>query len=225
MKRQIFALILLSTATSVFAQQPGGRGGGRGAAPQPPPLFFKETWKEAPGNVPVTQDIVTNPNLVLSLYPGTNKEDFGITSEGNVPHIWTGLCASACALTLSDKNSFVDLTGKAKIRWYTKTSGFHEVRPILKLADGTWLIGNHVDANTFDYHEGEFYLSEVRWLKLDIAKVQTKGDLLDKVDLSKVDAIGFADLTPGSGHGSGGYSDVAWIEVYGKPVKRDAASN
>jgi hypothetical protein len=187
-------------------------------------LFLKETWKEAPGNVPVTQDFVTNPNLTLSLYPGTNKEDFGVTSEGNVPHIWTGLCASSCALTLSDKSNFVDLTGKAKIRWYTKTSGFHEVRPILKLADGTWLIGNHFDANTFDYHENEFYLSEVRWLKLDIAKVQTKGDLLDKVDLSKVDAIGFADLTAGSGHGSGGYSDVAWIEVYGKPVKRDAAA-
>ena len=222
MKRQIFALIFLSAATSVFAQ-PGARGGGRGPAPQPPPLFFKETWKQAPGNVPVTQDYVTNPNLVLNLY-GESKGDFGVTSEGNVPHIWSGLCASSCALTLSDKDSYVDLTGKAKIRWYTKTSGFHEVRPVLKLADGTFLIGDHVDANTFDYHESEFYLSEVHWLKLDGTKVQTKGTLLDKVDLSKVDAVGFADLMPGSGHGSGGYSDVAWIEVYGKPVKRDAAN-
>ena len=221
MKRQIFALIFLCMATSAFAQQAGGRGGGRGPAPQPPPLFFKETWKEAPGNVPVTQDFVTNPDLQLNLYPGTVKDDFGVTSEGNVPHIWTGLCSSSCALTLSSRTNFFDLTGKAKIHWYTKTSGFHEVRPLLKLADGTFLIGDHVDANTFDYKESEIYLAEVRWLKLDMPKVQTKGDLLDKVDLSKVDAIGFADLTPGSGHGSGGYSDVAWIEVYGKPVKRD----
>lgn len=223
MKRQIFALVLICGATGAFAQQPGGRGGGRGPAPQPPSLFFKETWKDFSGNVPVTQDFVTNPNLVLSLY-GAGKEDFGVTNEGNMPHIWTGLCASSCALTLSHKENFVDLTGKAKIRWYTKTSGFHEVRPVLKLADGTWLIGDHVDANTFDYHESEFYLSEVRWLKLDMPKVQTKGSLLDKVDLSKVDAVGFADLTPGSGHGTGGYSDVAWIEVYGKPVKREAAN-
>ena len=225
MKRQISALILLSTAlstASVFAQEPGGRGGGRGQAPQPPALFFKEAWKEAPGNVPVTQAAVVNPDLQLTLY-GTGKEDFGITSEGNVPHIWTGLCATACALTLSKKDSFVDLTGKAKIRWYTKTSGFHEVRPVLKLADGTLLVGDHVDANTFDYHESEFYVSEVRWLKLDGPTVQTKGTLLDKVDLSRVDGIGFADLSPGSGHGTGGYSDVAWIEVYGKPVKRDTA--
>ena len=219
MNRPILTLIILCAATSVFAQEPGGRGAGKGQAPQPIPLFFKETWKQAPGNVPVTQDFVVNQDLQLNLY-GAGKEDFGVTSEGNVPHVWTGLCASSCALTLSHKDSFVDLTGKARIRWYMKTSGFHEIRPVLKLADGTWLIGDHVDADPFDYRESEFYLSQVRWLKLDMPKVQTKGTLLDKVDLSKVDAVGFADLTPGSGHGTGGYSDVAWIEVYGKPVKR-----
>lgn len=221
MNRTIIALIFLCASTSAFAQQPGERGAGRGPAPQPPPpLFLKETWKQAPGNVPVTQDFVVNPDLKLTLY-GTGKEDFGVTSEGNVPHIWTGLCATACALTLSNKDNFVDLTGKAKIRWYSKTSGFHEVRPVLKLADGTLLVGNHVDANLVDYLESEFYVSDVRWMKLDAATVRTKGTLLDKVDLSKVDAIGFADLSPGSGHGTGGYADVAWIEVYGKPVKRN----
>ena len=223
MKRQIFTLFLLCTTTGAFAQQPAGRGGGRGPAPQPPPLFFKETWKQAPGNVPVTQDFVVNPDLRLTLY-GTGKEDFGITSEGDVPHIWTGLCATSCALALSHKDSYVDLTGKAKIRWYTKTSGFHEVRPVLKLADGTLLVGNHVDANMLDYLQSEFYVSDVQWLKLDPATVRTKGTLLDKVDLSKVDAVGFADLSPGSGHGTGGYSDIAWIEVYGKPVKRSPAN-
>ena len=222
MHRQILTLVVLCTAAGAFAQQPGGRGG-RGQAPQPPPLFFKETWKDFSGNVPLTQEFVLNQDLQLNMY-GSGKEDFHITNEGNVPHIWNGLAASSSALLLSNKQNFVDLTGKAKIRWYTKTSGFHEIRPVLKLADGTYLIGDHFDANTFDYHETEFYLSEVRWLKLDMPKVQTKGVLLDKVDLSKVDAVGFADLTPGSGHGSGGYSDVGWIEVYGRPVKREAAA-
>jgi len=225
MKRSILTLLFLCAASAAFAQQPlapGGRGGGRGPGPQaPPPLFFKETWKNAPGNVPVTQEYVTSPELVLNVY-GTGKEDFGVTSEGGVPHLWTGLCATACAVTLSSKENYVDLTGKAKIRWYTKTSGFHEVRPVLKLADGTFLIGDHFDAFTSDYHESEFFLSEVHWLKAEMPKVQTKGTLLDKVDLSKVDAVGFADLSPGSGHGNGGYDDVGWIEVYGKPVKRDA---
>jgi hypothetical protein len=231
MKRSIFALILLSTALSTvlstapaaFAQEPGARGGGREKAPQPPPLFFKETWKDGPGNVPLSQALVVNPDLQLNTY-GTGKEDFGVTNEGNVPHVWTGLCATSCAVTLSRKDSFVDLTGKAKIRWDIKTSGFHEVRPVLKLADGTFLIGDHFDTGTFDYRESEFYLSEVHWMKLDMPKVQTRGTLLDKVDLSKVEAVGFADLTPGSGHGTGGYSDVGWIEVYGKPIKRDVTS-
>jgi hypothetical protein len=215
--------LIVFCAAGAHAQQPAARGGGRGFEPQPPPpLFFKETWKDFSGNVPLTQEFIVNPDLKLNMY-GSGSEDFHITNEGNVPHIWTGLCASSCALVLTHKDSFVDLTGKAKIRWYMKTSGFHQVRPVLKLADGTWLIGDHADANTFDYHESEFYLAEIRWLKLDMPKVQTKGNLLDKVDLSKVEAVGFADLTPGSGHGTGGYSDVAWIEVYGKPVKRDAA--
>ena len=63
MKHQIFAVLVLSTAIGAFAQQPGGRGGGggRGPAPQPATLIFKETWKDGPGNVPVTQAAVVNP--------------------------------------------------------------------------------------------------------------------------------------------------------------------
>jgi hypothetical protein len=227
MRRQILATTLaIAAAVAVtFAQEPEaarGKGKGKGfAPPAPPELVWKETWKQAPGNVPVTQEYVTNPDLRLNIY-GASKEDFGITSEGNVPHIWTGLCANTCALTLAHKDNMVDLTGKARIRWFLKTSGFHQVRPVLKLADGTWLIGDHTDASLTDYLQFEFFLSDVKWMKLDMPKVQTKGTLLDKVDLSKVDQIGFADLTPGSGHGTGGYSDVGWIEVYGKAVKRDA---
>ena len=63
-------------------------------------------------------------------------------------------------------------------------------------------------------------LAEVRWLRLDINNVVTKGNFVEKPDLSKVDEIGFADLTPGSGHGAGGWADVATVEVYAKPVKR-----
>src|ERR1700744_4640157 len=106
MKRWIPVAIFLVAATAL-AQEPGGRGGGRGPAPQPAPLFFKEAWKQAPGNVPVTQDFVTNPDLQLNTY-GTSKSDFGITSEGNVPHIWTGLCATSCVLTLTHRDNFVD---------------------------------------------------------------------------------------------------------------------
>ena len=220
--RVAVGLLVLGSCLNVAAQQRagGGRGGPRQA--EPLPLFFKEAWKTT-AMTPLSQDGVTNPDLQLAMYGPGNKDDFGVTNEGNVNHIWTGLCNSACAVTLKHKSNYVDLTGKARIKWYVKTSGFHQVRPVLKLADGTYLIGDHVDSGTFDYRESEFYFSEVHWLKAEMPKVLTKGKLLDTVDLSKVDEIGFADLTPGSGHGDGGYSDVAWIEVYGKPVPRDAA--
>ena len=39
-------------------------------------------------------------------------------------------------------------------------------------------------------------------------------------DLSKVDEVGFADLMPGSGHGTGGYIHLCPIEVFGKAVPR-----
>jgi hypothetical protein len=221
MKLQICIQATLSVFMSLtaFAQQaaPTAR-----RAPEPIPLFFREGWKDTAA-VPVTQEVVTNPALELKVY-GATKDDMTVNNEGGVPHVWTGLCPAGCAVVLRNRESFADMSGKARIRWYTKTSGFHQIRPALKLADGTWLVGDHADAYTFDFHVSEFYLADVRWLRLDIAKVQTKGVLLDKVDLTKVDEIGFVDLTPGSGHGQGGYSDVGWMEVYAKPVKRDAAS-
>ena len=159
MKRHICLLsaltVLAITAMTfgVFAQQPAP--GGRGAAQQPVNMVFKETWKDTSTMALMSQAYVTNPDLEPKMY-GTGKEDFSVTNEGSVPHIWTGDCASSCALALRHKDSFIDLTGKAKIRWFTKTSGFHEIRPVLKLADGTWLIGDHVDAGTFDYRQSEF---------------------------------------------------------------------
>jgi hypothetical protein len=66
-------------------------------------------------------------------------------------------------------------------------------------------------------------------MRLDFDRVVTVGRYgpLDEAsnwsgtpDLGEVDAIGFVDLIPGSGHGSGGYVNVASFEVYGTPVKR-----
>ena len=226
--RSVLIAMLFAAAAVVQAQEPaagarqgGGRqgGGARPAAPQPAPLFFKETWKAGSTAVATTQAVVANPDLAVAVYGKTAGQP-EVNEEGGVNHVWTGLCSPACAVTLKHKASFADLTGKARMKWYAKTSGFHEIRPVVKLADGTWLVGNFADASLFDYHEVDFYFADVRWMRLDLDSLTTKGGLLDKVDLSKVDEIGFVDLTPGSGHGLGGYSDMGWMEVYGKPVAR-----
>ena len=227
------AFVLFSSVCT-FAQQgaapatPAAPAAPRAAAPARagrPPLFFREEWKQTPANDehPVTQESIANPNLELKLYGTTSKEvqlTGRATDENNPIHVWTGMCSTPCAVAFREKNSLADLSGLARIRWVTKMSGFHQVRPIVKLADGTWLVGDRADGSTVDWLTSEIPLADVRWLRLDVSNVLTKGTFVEKPDLSKVDEIGFADLTPGSGHGAGGWSDVAAIEVYAKPVPR-----
>ena len=105
-------------------------------------------------------------------------------------------CSTAPKVTRTDTDEMIDLSGKARMMWITKVTGFHETRPVVKLADATWLVANFADSYTFDYHEVEFHFGDVRWMRLDIESLTTKGALLDKVDLTKVDEMGFVDLTP-----------------------------
>jgi hypothetical protein len=143
-----------------------------------------------------------------------------VGDENNPMHLWTGLCTTACGATLRDKNSFADLTGLARIRWVTKMSGFHQIHPMIKLADGTMLVGDKADGSITDWLSSEIAFSDLRWLKLDPERLVTTGTWVNNPDLSKVDEIGFADLYPSSGHGAGGWADVAGIEVYAKAVPR-----
>jgi hypothetical protein len=143
-------------------------------------------------------------------------------ANDDVTIVWTGLCIANCAVVLR----YVDLTGFGKIRWRTMQAGFDQLRPIVKLADGTWLAGDHTDGYSSDWLESEILLADVRWRRLDIEKfVEARdGKWVDHPDLSMVDEIGFSDLMLGSGHGPGGSSRVDWIEVYGKPVSRDVGA-
>jgi len=215
----LFAVGLLSAAN---AQEPGR---GRGGAPRAtrPPLFFREEWKQTPagGEHPVNpQEALSNSSLELKLYGKEILLTGSAQDESNPIHLWTGTCPTPCGVSLRDKNNVADLTGLARMRWTTKVSGFHQVRPMVKLADGTWLVGDHADGSVTDWLQSDFSLADVHWIRLDISAVVTKGNIVDKPDLSKVDEIGFVDLLPGSGHGPGGWIDVAAIEVFGKPVKR-----
>jgi hypothetical protein len=152
-------------------------------------------------------------------------KDVGAGARTDPPNLWTGVCQTPVAATLRDKNNYVDLTGLARIKWVTRVSGFHVVRPVVKLADGTWLVGDYGEgapsSNSTLFLESEFAVASIRWLPLDISRVVTRGQTwVEKPDLSRVDEIGFADLLPGSGHGWGGFVNIGRIEVYGKPVGR-----
>ena len=196
-----------------------------------PPLFFRETWKnpfdtDNAQEPKVRQDHVGSPNLELKLYGPENK-DIRIVNHrqpsDDPTYIWSGASPVNWALTLRDKNNFVDLSGPvAKIRWRVKEAGFHLLRPVVKLADGTMWVGDHTEGYTQDWIETEFSLADVRWRGIDITRgvVETIDGLLHAIDLTEVDEVGFTDLTRGSGGGPGGGTRVDWIEVYGRPVAR-----
>jgi hypothetical protein len=233
--------VLFGAASFAAAQAPQG-GGARAGAPagggapaqgaragggpaRRPPLFFREEWKqnEKSDEHPITQESVANANLELKLY-GPNAKEMDITGkagdENNPIHVWTGLCTGACGVMLRDKTSFADLSGLARIRWNTKMSGYHQIRPMVKLADGNVYVGDQADGSTRDWIVSEISFADLKWLKVDPARAVTTGNLLDKIDLSKVDEVGFVDLMPGSGHGAGGWVDVAEVEVYANKVAR-----
>jgi len=224
-RRAIATTALLTTilTAGAFAQ--------RGPAPTRPPLFFSEAWKALPaavddhGEWPASQAGVSNPNLVLSLYGPSGKDITLVAVRGNADvyplNLWTGVTTSPIGATLRDKENYVDLSNPlSKIRWTIRTSGFHQIRPLLKLADGTYIVADHVTGPVFDFIQADISLADCRWMKVDPARMVTVGNMIDKPDLTKVDEVGFADLMPGSGHGNGGYANIAKIEVYGKPVKR-----
>jgi hypothetical protein len=222
------AVIVTGLASGLFAQ---GAARTPEAAQTRPPLFLKESWKALPtppddhGAWPASQQGVASPTLQLTLHGTSGKEIQLVNVRGSADlyplNLWTGTTTSPSAATLRDRNNFVDLTSPfAKIRWSVRTSGFHQVRPVVKLADGTWLVGDHTTGPCADFNQDDVTIADVRWLRLDIARVVAVGNWVEHPDLSKVDEVGFADLMPGSGHGAGGYVNVATIEVYGKTVRR-----
>jgi hypothetical protein len=222
------ALLACGLTSTTFGQTAASA---RAAAPVRPPLFLSEGWKaltvppDDHGAWSASQAAVASPDLTLSLHGPSGKDIVLVAVRGAADvyplNLWTGSTTTPVAATLRDRNRFVDLSNPlAKIRWVVRTSGFHQIRPVLKLADGTWLVGDHTTGPSVDFNTADVSIADVRWVKLDIDRVVTVGNFIEHPNLTKVDEVGFADLMPGSGHGPGGYVNVGRIEVYGAPVGR-----
>lgn len=127
-----------------------------------------------PGSIP--RDWIADSCVILSGYnqdPPPPRVVHGEPSDP--PNLWTGACGPV-AVTLRDRTTTFDLSGLARMRSVTRVSDFHVVRPVLRLADDTFLIGGHptgadrpgagADAST-DFLESELSFGTVRWLRLD----------------------------------------------------------
>jgi hypothetical protein len=232
------AVLLLSLGAGRTGAQ---RAGAPAAAPvpapavQPPPppeLLFRMTM-ENDHRAPLTQDAITTPNVDLHLYGDGKNFVIAVGNAPDDPHIFTGLCEGPGGFTLRDRNNYFNLTGKANMKFTAQVSGFHLVRPLIKLAEGTLLIGDQADGSIADRHPYEISFSEVRWLKLDPDRGVTLGRWVENPDLSKVEEVGYFDVIPGSGVREPGVPvekmkapprdgdiTVTAFELWGKPVSR-----
>ena len=210
-----FAGSVLATAG---AQQPAPtRPRGVPRPPDPGPLFFSEHWRNPKtydaNTLPltsVTPEVVTTPDLVLTVYdpnakyipeyrktlrPGSWAEDWAgptclMIYGVERPELWGGSCG-AVTVTLRHKNNFVDLSNRGRVIWGTYVSGFHVARLVVKLADGTFLVGDPGTGTPDVSHiENEVVLSSLRWLKLEVPQTVTHGTWVERPDLSRVDEIG-----------------------------------
>jgi hypothetical protein len=249
-KTTVGFIVILGMICSAFAQQaPREQGAAAGGEARQratvAPLFLKVEWIRPPSQndtkiryTPV-QENVNDPNVEIKYYGKAARQILTTGAPGSdvTPYgVWTGTAEGPFAITFKQKDNYVDLTGLANIRWFTKTSGFHVVRPVVKLANGTLMVGDLAFSSVPKRTLSEFSLTNVRWIKLDPDRVVTVNSgpaaansnneiWAPNPDLSKVDEVGFADLLPGSGHGTGGYIELGSIEVYGKSVPRNAATS
>lgn len=220
--------------TTVFAQA--------GQAPRPvaASLAFKVEWVRPASQedtkvryMPVQANIA-DPNVIMTFY-GKAAKQILTTSAPGVPAapygVWAGTAEGPFAVTFKPKAGYVDMTGLAYVRWFTKTSGFHVVRPVIRTANGDLLVGDLTFDSVAKLTQHDFSLLNIRWIKLDPERVVTvpsgpvtgnpnTGIWAPQPDLAKVEEIGFTDLMPGSGHGQGGYIQLGGIEVFGKVVPR-----
>jgi hypothetical protein len=200
---RLFLLFLLTASITATAQ---------GA----PELLFREDWKETPAEIPLGQNHVAHPDLTVALYgPGfagikKSHHDF---IENDPYYVWSGACPGNWAVTLSHKRGAFDLSDGGSIRWRSRQSGFRQLRVLLRLEDGNWLVSDLYDGISDDWHVWEVDLKKIRWRKLNIERV-TEEDWQESPSLNRVIEVGFTDLMPGGMTPAS--SRLDWIEVLGR---------
>ena len=197
-----------------------------------PPVIFHEGFSDGFNEDPVTQKSIESKDLKVFTY-GPGKDLWSKTWHPKAPMVgsfmWTGACTQVCGLTLGYADSYMDLRGLSKITWRTAETGLHQLRVLIKTADGKLLISDQAVGATSDWQVSDIVLADLRWREVDVKNLNDlnppgNAQFLPQPDLSRVAEIGFTDLMPGSGHGvQAGSSRVDWIEVYGNKVSKKTA--
>jgi hypothetical protein len=213
MKRNLVLCISTVLSLTAFAAD---------AARSRPGLLFREDWRETPPVTPVTQEHVSNPALVLTCHgpaAGKIRKSHHDQPADDPYYIWSGEADGNWAVSLRHREADMDLSGQGKIRWRAKQTGFRQLRVVLKLGSGKWVVSDQFDGDSLDWRVREFNLADLRWRALDM-KTIVEGKWEPNPDLSRVEEIGCTDLMAGGRTPAS--SRVDWIEVYGTAVPKSA---
>ena len=195
-----------------------------GMAPRPP-LLFSEPWRLPPytgeqtdENMRFTPAVVTNPRVEAKLY-GTDAKVIRAAVHEERFDLWNGMASSPVAVTMRDRRNYVDLTGAARLRWIVRTNAIHPVHPVVKLADGQFLVGDRGITTHGEFLTVEVAFTGMRWYALDPVKVVVLTEVTNP-NLKKVDEVGLAMLSPGGGHGFAGSANLSTVELFAYPIPR-----
>ncbi len=208
---------ILTFAGSVCAEDPQ-------AQDKTADLFFREDWQETPEQIPLTQEHISNDQLLVTRHgPGADliKKSHHDQIRNDPWYVWSGMCRQGrWAISLQKRDSLVDLSQGAKIRWRVKQSGENVLKVVLELEDGTWLVSDRGFGETPDWHVFTLDLDQlecngsgIKWHDLNIETIEV-GQKVASPDLTRVRSIGWTDLSLGKV--SKGCTRVDWIEVHGK---------
>jgi hypothetical protein len=190
-----------------------------------PPLLFSEAWRlpaytgeRTDENMRFTPAVVTNARVEVTLYGLDASVILAAEHEGRID-LWTGMISSPAAVTVRDRRNFVDLTGAARLRWIVRTNAIHSLHPVVKLPDGRLIVGDRGITTHGEFLQTEVAFSGMRWYALDPEKVVVRTEVT-RPDLSRVDEVGLATLSPGGGHGIAGSANLSTVELFANPVPR-----
>ena len=174
-------------------------------------ITIREDWAEIPPELPVTAKHVTNKNLTLQLHGDVEKikKSHHANKKNDPFYIWSGRTTAVWALSLKLKEP-VEVKGKSMtVKWRTKQFK-RTLHLIVQNQDGDWFISEEGTGATKDWEENSIKLDPAKWAQFDIEKL-TKGKAVESLDLSKLQAFGFTDLTAGGN--SKACSRLDWIEL------------
>ena len=172
-----------------------------------------------------------NQHLTLHIYG--DASEIRKTMHPADDYTYTGETTSNWALTVSDKSSYWDLTGSARIRLVTQNSGYRFLHVVIKTADGRYYVSEEGSPESSSWIERDYVFSDLRWRNLMMTDTPTNASNRRQPnpkrvpiiptsratpELAKVEEVGFSDLMAGGWIPS--TSRVKSFDLYGKAVPR-----